>query len=159
MTAGSLVPGEALGVSWPDDGLGRVPQLMRPTRGTASANEWPLHDFLELGALPSAVPCARLHARHLLREWALVPLTDSVELIVSELTTNAIQASHVEMWADPIQLWLLSDTTRGWSQPVEAIELKLSPGLSARRSSANTSAGVLNPSIARGRSFISSATA
>ena len=47
----------------------------------------------------------------------------------------------------------------GWSQPVEAIELRLSPGLSARRSSANTSAGVLNPSIARGRSFISSATA
>ena len=46
-----------------------------------------------------------------------------------------------------------------WSQPVEAIELRLSPGLSARRSSANTSAGVLNPSIARGRSFISSATA
>ena len=46
-----------------------------------------------------------------------------------------------------------------WSQPVEAIELRLSPGLSARRSSANTSAGVLNPSIARGRSFISLATA
>ena len=32
----------------------------------------------------------------------------------------------------------------GWSQPVEAIELRLSSGLSARRSSANTSAGVLN---------------
>ena len=47
----------------------------------------------------------------------------------------------------------------GWSQPVEAIGLRLSPGLSARRSSANTSAGVLNPSIARGRSFISLATA
>src|ERR1035441_4081342 len=32
----------------------------------------------------------------------------------------------------------------GWSQPVEAIELAVSSGLSARRSSANTSAGVLN---------------
>jgi hypothetical protein len=32
----------------------------------------------------------------------------------------------------------------GWSQPVEAIELRVSSGLSARRSSANTSAGVLN---------------
>jgi len=51
------------------------------------------------------------------------------------------------------------DQIARWSQPVEAIELRLSPGLSARRSSANTSAGVLNPSIARGRSFISSATA
>src|ERR1022692_1704710 len=45
-----------------------------------------------------------------------------------------------------------------WSQPVEATELRLSPELSSRRSSANTSAGVLNPSIARGRSLISSAT-
>jgi hypothetical protein len=36
------------------------------------------------------------------------------------------------------------DTSKGWSQPVEAIELRLSSGLSARRSSANTSAGVLN---------------
>src|SRR5260221_13894929 len=50
-------------------------------------------------------------------------------------------------------------TSGSWSQPMEAIGLRLSPGLSARRSSANTSAGVLNPSIARGRSFISSATA
>ncbi|MGH3305838.1 MAG: protein kinase domain-containing protein, partial [Streptosporangiaceae bacterium] len=41
--------------------------------------------------------------------------------------------------------------TGRWSQPVEAIELRSSPELSARRSSANTSAGVLKPSIARGR--------
>jgi hypothetical protein len=26
---------------------------------------WPLRSYLELGALPTAVPCARLHARHL----------------------------------------------------------------------------------------------
>ncbi len=58
-----------------------------------------------------------------------------------------------------ITVELTATSRNGWSQPVEAIELRLSPGLSARRSSANTSAGVLNPSIARGRSFISSATA
>jgi len=28
---------------------------------------------LELGALPTAVPCARLHVRHLVWEWGLVP--------------------------------------------------------------------------------------
>ena len=39
---------------------------------------------------------------------------------------------------------LLLELGGRWSQPVEAIELRLSPGLSARRSSANTSAGVLN---------------
>ena len=27
------------------------------------AHEWPLRDFLELGALPGAVPCARYHVR------------------------------------------------------------------------------------------------
>ena len=31
----------------------------------------------ELGALPTAVPCARLHARHLVWEWGLNGLADS----------------------------------------------------------------------------------
>ncbi len=31
--------------------------------------EWPLESFLELGALPSAVPCARYHCRQVLWEW------------------------------------------------------------------------------------------
>jgi len=35
------------------------------------ADEWPLRDFIEFGALPGAVPCARLHARLLLAEWGL----------------------------------------------------------------------------------------
>jgi hypothetical protein len=30
---------------------------------------WPLRSGLELGALPSAVPCARLHARQVTWEW------------------------------------------------------------------------------------------
>jgi len=33
------------------------------------ADEWPLRSYLELGALPSAVPCARLHAKQVLWEW------------------------------------------------------------------------------------------
>jgi hypothetical protein len=45
-------------------------------------SQWPLHSFLELGALPGAVPCARLHTRHLLWEWGLATLTDSTELVV-----------------------------------------------------------------------------
>jgi hypothetical protein len=28
----------------------------------------PLRSYLELGALPTAVPCARLHTRHVMRE-------------------------------------------------------------------------------------------
>lgn len=53
-----------------------------------------LRTSLELAALDSAVPCARLHARHVVQEWGLDELRDTVELLVSELVTNAVQASR-----------------------------------------------------------------
>jgi anti-sigma regulatory factor (Ser/Thr protein kinase) len=46
-----------------------------------------------LGALPNAVPCARLHASLVLAEWGLKALAETAELIVSELVTNAVRAS------------------------------------------------------------------
>ncbi len=45
-----------------------IPPLADP-QGNDVTGRWPLRSFLELGALPSAVPCARLHTRHLLWEW------------------------------------------------------------------------------------------
>jgi anti-sigma regulatory factor (Ser/Thr protein kinase) len=60
----------------------------RPMSGS-----WARRTHLELGALRGAVPCARLHARHVLWEWGLSDLDEAVELVVSELVTNAIQAS------------------------------------------------------------------
>ena len=57
-------------------------------------SKWPLQDFLELGALASAVPCARLHTRHVLWEWKLRNLGESAELLVAELVTNAVKASR-----------------------------------------------------------------
>jgi hypothetical protein len=48
------------------------------------SDAWPLRTFLELGALPGAVPCARLHTRQVLWEWNLTRLTESVELVVSD---------------------------------------------------------------------------
>ena len=56
-------------------------------------HQWPLRSYLELGALPTAVPCARLHARHLLWEWGLNGLAADTELLVSELVTNAVKAT------------------------------------------------------------------
>jgi anti-sigma regulatory factor (Ser/Thr protein kinase) len=53
----------------------------------------PLQTSLVLGALPSAVACARLHARNVMYEWNLPSVADSVELVVSELATNAVRAS------------------------------------------------------------------
>lgn len=62
-------------------------------RESCITDNWPLYSHLELGAWPTAVSCGRLHAKHVLWEWGLSDFSDSVELVVSELLTNAIQAS------------------------------------------------------------------
>jgi anti-sigma regulatory factor (Ser/Thr protein kinase) len=73
---------------------------------------WTFHNYLELGALAGAVPCARLHVRQLLWEWGIREAADDVELLVSELVTNALHASLAMRQALPIRLWLLSNETR-----------------------------------------------
>jgi anti-sigma regulatory factor (Ser/Thr protein kinase) len=62
-------------------------------RTAVSGNAWTFQSALVLGALPTATPCARLHARNVAREWGLRHLSDTVELVVSELVTNAVSAS------------------------------------------------------------------
>lgn len=61
-----------------------------PPRATAW---WPVSSCLTLGALPTAVPCARLHARAVLAEWGLGGVAEAAELIISELVTNAVRIS------------------------------------------------------------------
>jgi anti-sigma regulatory factor (Ser/Thr protein kinase) len=78
-------------------------------RGARMNDDWLLRSYLELGISPGAVPCARLHARHALGEWGLVELCEPVELLVSELVTNAVQASQLTGSEAPIRLWLRSD--------------------------------------------------
>src|SRR5215471_10812481 len=51
---------------------------------TMTAPRWPLHSYLALGALPTAAPCARLHARVMVAEWGLTELAQVVELIISD---------------------------------------------------------------------------
>src|SRR6266567_5177115 len=78
--------------------------------------------YLELGALPTAVPSARLHARLVVGEWGLEGLADDVELIVSELVTNGVQAAGglTGSWwqgrwipgVPPVRLWLQADGSR-----------------------------------------------
>lgn len=75
----------------------------------------PLQTRLELAALPSAVSCARGHVRSVAHEWGLAELAETAELLASELTTNAVQASErLRIRADQaimpvIRLWLVSD--------------------------------------------------
>jgi anti-sigma regulatory factor (Ser/Thr protein kinase) len=54
---------------------------------------WPLSAHLPLGALLTAVPCARAYTRVILDEWGLASLAEPAELIVSELVTNGVRAA------------------------------------------------------------------
>jgi anti-sigma regulatory factor (Ser/Thr protein kinase) len=74
--------------------------------------DWTLRSFLPLGALPTAIACARLHTKHVLLDWGLNSLIDDAELIVSELMTNAFDASVVLPHVPPIALRLFSDKER-----------------------------------------------
>jgi anti-sigma regulatory factor (Ser/Thr protein kinase) len=106
-------PARPEGLDCLDDPLGdaaepRVRSSLAAGLADHPATEWPLRSFLELGALDGAVPSARLHSRHMLREWGVAVLGDSAELVVSELVTNGVQASRMMTHA-AIRLWLASD--------------------------------------------------
>jgi anti-sigma regulatory factor (Ser/Thr protein kinase) len=106
----------------PELGSGVGP-ASKPERDRGDQPSWPFSSYLELGALPSAVPCARLHARQVAWEWGLLDdLAATVELLVSELVTNGQRASaritgsrYEGRWtagAPPVRLWLNADEER-----------------------------------------------
>lgn len=70
---------------------------------------WPFQSHLELGALPSAVPSARLHARLVVGEWGLASIANTVELVVSELTTNGVKAAQGSEYGSTVRLELSGD--------------------------------------------------
>src|SRR5450755_2547023 len=106
------VAGTAAPVRSPRRSGAPVPVPPGQDRGTNLAAGWPVQDFLELGALPGAVPSARLHTRQLLWEWALTTLSNQAEQVVSELTTNAVTAARAMPQVPPVRLWLLTDKTQ-----------------------------------------------
>ena len=79
------------------------------TSGAGTAVQFPLTSALEVWPLPTAVPCARGHTKLVLAEWGLSALADDAALIVSELMTNACQASQALEAPRPIILRLLAN--------------------------------------------------
>lgn len=73
---------------------------------------FPRRTSLLLGALPSAVPCARLHARQVLWEWGLSEGAETAELLISELVTNAVQAARAIVSDLPVDVRLSADRHR-----------------------------------------------
>jgi anti-sigma regulatory factor (Ser/Thr protein kinase) len=94
------------------DGFHSRREASSQQQGQSVMDEWPLVSHLELGALPGAVACARLHARHVLWEWGLSAIVENAELLVSELVTNATRASPSAERIQPVGLWLSSDRSR-----------------------------------------------
>jgi anti-sigma regulatory factor (Ser/Thr protein kinase) len=88
--------------------LGYAWQAANPGN-SAGFGGWRLASRLELGPLPSAVSCARLHAKHIFREWNLAHVADDAELIVSELMTNALKAARQQPDIQPVALHLLAN--------------------------------------------------
>jgi anti-sigma regulatory factor (Ser/Thr protein kinase) len=68
-----------------------------------------LSSALGFAPLPTTVPCARLHAVHVLHEWGLRHLADDAALVISELMTNAVDASVVLPERPPVALRLLAN--------------------------------------------------
>jgi anti-sigma regulatory factor (Ser/Thr protein kinase) len=98
-----------------DPSAGRAPLRIPPfitRQGRGTGDRWPLQDVLELGAVLSAVPCARRHARQVLREWGIAGLADSAGLLVTELVANAVTASRDMAPVSGVRLWLLSDSAQ-----------------------------------------------
>jgi anti-sigma regulatory factor (Ser/Thr protein kinase) len=76
------------------------------------SQRWRHHDYLELGALPTAPGSARGHVGNVLREWRLFAFVDDIQMVVSELLTNSVAATRAIDWAESppvVRLWVLAD--------------------------------------------------
>jgi anti-sigma regulatory factor (Ser/Thr protein kinase) len=79
--------------------------------GIVMASPAVLQTELVLAALPTAPSVARGHVRAVVCEWGLGELADTAELLVSELVTNAVQASAKLVTVEPpvVYLWVTSE--------------------------------------------------
>jgi two-component sensor histidine kinase len=89
--------------------------------GPRPGSAWPVSSAMpSLDALPTAPSAARAHVRATLTAWRMSDLADSLELVVSELVTNGVNASagddgaprYVAGRMPVIRLCLLTDGTR-----------------------------------------------
>lgn len=68
--------------------------------------------YLEVAAVPGAVPYARHCTRHTLAAWKLAHISADAELLVSELVTSAITATLRIRATAPVALYLALDGRR-----------------------------------------------
>jgi len=83
-----------------------------PRREYRSPKRWPYENAQSFGPYDSTVPTARTHTRVVLAEWGLAHMSTAVELVLSELVTNALQATWRLGMHTPVTVRLLAD--RSW---------------------------------------------
>jgi anti-sigma regulatory factor (Ser/Thr protein kinase) len=96
---------------------GTVPAPLALPPGTDPAQRWALWRHLELAALPVAVPFARSQVGEVLAEWGLAGMRETVQIVVSEIVTNAVRACDGLDGQRPaapgevpvVRLWLATD--------------------------------------------------
>ena len=106
-TGGDRPVGQGGHASTSFEDMGRLPPAEGPLR-----EAWPLRTFLELAPLPSAVPCAGLHARAVMDEWRLGRLRDAAEVAVAALVTRAVRACAGAPGRPPLRVLLRGDGIR-----------------------------------------------
>lgn len=71
-----------------------IDQASQAARVAALSPRYPLVSQLApLGALPTAPGCARAHVRSTLARWEMSAYEEVAELLISEMVTNAVEAS------------------------------------------------------------------
>ncbi len=83
-----------------------------PRREYRPPKRWPHENNQSFGPYDSTVPTARSHTRVVLAEWGLAHVAMEAELVLSELVTNALQATWRLGMHTPVSVHLLAD--RSW---------------------------------------------
>lgn len=83
-----------------------------PRRQASPPRRWSHENAQSFGPYDSTVPTARAHTRVVLAEWGLAHMATATELVLSELVTNALQATWRFGLDTPVTVRLLAD--RSW---------------------------------------------
>jgi anti-sigma regulatory factor (Ser/Thr protein kinase) len=84
----------------------------RPRRQDPKSRRWLHENAQAFGPYDSTVPTARTHTRVVLAEWGMAHMATVVELVLSELVTNALQATWRFGLDAPVTVRMLAD--RSW---------------------------------------------
>jgi anti-sigma regulatory factor (Ser/Thr protein kinase) len=80
-----------------------------PRRQDPKSRRWLNENAQAFGPYDSTVPTARTHTRVVLAEWGLAHMATVVELVLSELVTNALQATWRFGLDTPVTVRMLAD--------------------------------------------------